>query len=381
MSVLSPDQFSSVRAKLLAHNTEPDVVNVVSALREVVPTISQSELIAGADLILANTIGLGPIDALINQSGVTDVLVNCYDDVWFDQGNGLEKSSVTFSNESELREFAARLATSVNRRLDDVSPFVDAQLKNGIRFHAIIPPLAKNGTTLSFRIPTKQPMKLSDLVHLKTIDQNIAELLISIINQKISFVVSGATGSGKTTFLSALLNEVNSTERMIIIEDTAELQISHPQVISLQTRNPNAEGIGGIELSQLVKQALRMRPDRLVIGEVRGVEVIDLLVALNTGHRGSCVTIHANNTQSVVARFEALGLLAKTSKAAIYSLLSEAIQVLIHIKQTEQGRKVSEISLLEKQADGVVKVQKALDLIENRKFEPGWQNLQKLLKK
>jgi pilus assembly protein CpaF len=124
-----------------------------------------------------------------------------------------------------------------------------------------------------------------------------------------------------------------------------------------------------------------MRPDRLVIGEVRGVEVIDLLVALNTGHRGSCVTIHANNTQSVVARFEALGLLAKTSKAAIHSLLSEAIQVLIHIKQTEQGRKVSEISLLEKQADGVVKVQKALDLIENRKFEPGWQNLQKLLKK
>lgn len=379
MSALSPDQLSSIRSKLLSSNQELTAHSVVTAMREILPTVSQTDLLAGTDQVLANTIGFGPIDDLLNKVGVTDVLVNSYQDVWFDRGSGLEKSEASWINESELREFAARLAASVNRRLDDVSPFVDAQLQNGIRFHAIIPPLAKTGTVLSFRIPAKQQLNIADLINLGSIDANVAAILKQLIRKKISIAISGNTGSGKTTMLGALLSEVSTTERILVIEDSSELNISHPHVISLQTRNPNAEGIGEIKLSQLIKQALRMRPDRIVLGEVRGVEVLDLLVALNTGHEGGCVTIHANSTNAVIARFEALGLLAKIPRTAIQALLKQAIQVLIHVQRTPAGRKVSEISLIESNLDGSIYVEPALNLLTNQHFDPGWPKLQKLL--
>lgn len=379
MSALLPEQVSSIRAKLLANEIEPNVTAVVDALRETIPTSSPIELITKTDQVMAETFGFGPIEKIINKPGVTDVLVNGHNEVWFDQGNGLQQSDSSWASESNLREFAARLAASVNRRLDDVNPYVDAQLTNGIRFHAIIPPLSTTGTILSFRIPQIKQLSLADLVKLKTVDQSIAELLRKLISNQISFAISGSTGSGKTTILGALLSEVNSTERILVIEDSAELKIAHPHVISLQTRNANAEGVGGVELKQLVRQALRMRPDRLVIGEIRGTEVLDLLIALNTGHSGGCVTLHANNTNSVIARIEALGLLAKIPKSAIHALLKQAIQVLIHVERTSEGRKITEISLIDEKPDGNLQVLKALDLINQRKFEPGWLKLQKLV--
>lgn len=378
MTALSPEQINLVRAKLV-EDEQLNVQSVVSALRESLPAISQSDLIAGADQILATTFGLGPLEALITKPDVTDVLVNNFHDVWIDCGTGLEQSSISWNSESELRQFAARLAASVNRRLDDANPFVDAQLTNGIRFHAIIPPLSKSGTAISFRIPASKHLSLQDLINLNMFDQNIAEVLKQLVKNKISFAISGNTGSGKTTFLGALLSEVPASERLLIVEDSAELKINHPHVISLQSRNPNAEGIGGVELKQLVKQALRMRPDRLVIGEVRGTEVLDLLIALNTGHDGGCVTIHANNSEAVLARFEALGLLAKIPKSAIHALLKQAIKVLLHVERTNTGRKLTEISLIDEDADGTLRILKALDLRVNQKFQPGWQKLQKLI--
>jgi|688.fasta_scaffold26449_7 pilus assembly protein CpaF len=379
MATLPPDQLRIIRAKLITNSGQPTIENIVSVLRETIPTITKTQLISNADTILANTSGLGLIDELVQTPNVTDVLVNGFADIWFDRGNGLEKSSVAWNSETELREFAARLAASVNRRLDDVNPFIDAQLPNGIRFHAIIPPLSRQGTLLSFRIPARHQMRLNELIQVGTIDSNIAELLKRLVQLRISFAISGNTGSGKTTILGALLSEVPQHERILIIEDSTELQVTHPHVISLQTRNANAEGIGGVELKQLVKQALRMRPDRLVIGEVRGTEVLDLLIALNTGHEGGCVTVHANNTEAVLARFEALGLLARIPKAAIHALLKQAIRVLLHVERTESGRQLTEISLIEETANGDLKILKALDLIKKQQFQPGWQRLQKLL--
>lgn len=379
MSELQPEQVNSIRNRLLANNSPINASTVIETIREVLPTVAPVTLIENAEQILAQTIGYGPLENLFTQPGVTDVLVNNHKEVWIDQGAGLERTNVAWNSESELREFAARLASSVNRRLDDVNPFVDAQLKNGIRFHAIIPPLSKISTTLSFRIPSAKQFSLTDLVELKTIDKNSLEILKSLIAKRVSIAISGSTGSGKTTILGALLSEVNSDERILVIEDSAELHIDHPHVIQLQTRNPNAEGIGQIELKHLVKQALRMRPDRLVIGEVRGTEVLDFLVALNTGHEGGCVTVHANSTQSVIARFEALGLLAKISKSAIHALLKEAIQVLIHVARTPSGRKITEISVLDVDQNGELKVFLALDLLKQLKHEPGWLKLQKII--
>lgn len=379
MSTLLPEQAQSIRSKLIQVPRPINAESIVQVIRETIPTISPTALINTADEIMADTIGFGPIEKLFSKPGITDILVNNFSDVWIDQGSGLERAQVSWDSEAALRDFAARLAASVNRRLDDVSPFVDAQLKNGIRFHAIIPPLSNKGTAMSFRIPNQKQFTLNQLVELGTVDHSIAEILKRIIKSKISFAISGNTGSGKTSILGALLSEVEPSERILVIEDSAELKINHPHVVSLQARGANAEGIGQVELTQLIKQALRMRPDRIVIGEVRGTEVLDLLIALNTGHQGGCVTLHANNTHSVISRIEALGLLAKIPKVAIHSLLKQAIQVLLHVQRTKEGRKLTEISLISENANGSLHVLPALDLVTQRKLQPGWDQLQDLL--
>lgn len=381
MSVMLPEQVSSIRSQLLNKSLPINAATIIESLRDTSPDLSPLDLIENADEILAQTIGFGPVENFIRQPGVTDILVNRFDDVWIDSEFGLQKVEASWSSETQLRDFAAKLASLVNRRLDDVNPFLDAKLENGIRFHAIIPPLAINGTALAFRIPSKKKLSLDDLVNLKTIEVPISQILRQIIHNKISFAISGSTGSGKTTILGALLSEVSKNERILIVEDSAELNISHPNCVSLQTRGENAEGIGAVELKQLIKQTLRMRPDRIVIGEVRGTEVLDLLIALNTGHEGGCVTVHANDTESVIARIEALGLLAKIPKPAIHALLKQAIKVLIHVARTDTGRKLTEISVIDQDSTGSLQVFKALDLISKQRIEPGWQKLQELIHK
>lgn len=381
LSALLPEQVDSIRAQLINKSLPINATTIIESLRDTSPDLSPLDLIESADEILAQTIGFGPIENFLHQPGITDILVNRYDDVWIDTEVGLKKVEAAWSSEAELRAFAAKLASLVNRRLDDVNPFLDAKLENGIRFHAIIPPLAIHGTALAFRIPSNTKLSLTDLVNLKTIDEPISQLLRQIIQNKISFAISGSTGSGKTTILGALLSEVSKQERIVIVEDSAELNVSHPNCVSLQTRGENAEGIGAIELKQLIKQTLRMRPDRIVIGEVRGTEVLDLLIALNTGHEGGCVTVHANSTNSVIARIEALGLLAKIPKPAIHALLKQGIKVLIHVARADTGRKVTEISVIDQDSTGSLQVFKALDLISKQTIEPGWQKLQELINK
>ena len=276
---------------------------------------------------------------MLSNPSINDILVNGHKEVWIDKGQGLEKTKLTFLNEESVRSLAQRLALSTGRRLDQSQPYVDAQLSKTIRLHAVLSPIANPGTVISLRIHRPQIMSLSELVMNKTITTSQKDFLNEIIKEKKSFVICGGTGSGKTTLLNSLLSEVNRNQRILIIEDSRELNPQHPHVISLEGRPANIEGMGLITMKELIKQSLRMRADRLIIGEVRGAEVIDWLSALNTGHSGSAGTIHANSIQEVIIRFESLGLMAGLSKEAIHSQLRTALDYVIHIERNSDGKR------------------------------------------
>ena len=276
---------------------------------------------------------------MLSNPSTTDILVNGHKEVWIDQGKGLEKTKLTFLNEESVRSLAQRLALSTGRRLDQSQPYVDAQLSKTIRLHAVLSPIANPGTVVSLRIHRPQILSLEEFVINKTITTSQKEFLNEIIKEKKSFVICGGTGSGKTTLLNSVLSEVNKNQRIVIIEDSRELNPQHPHVVSLEGRPANIEGMGLITMKDLIKQSLRMRADRLIIGEVRGAEVIDWLSALNTGHSGSAGTIHANSIQEVIIRFESLGLMAGLSKEAIHSQLRTALNYVIHIERNSDWKR------------------------------------------
>jgi pilus assembly protein CpaF len=279
------------------------------------------------------------LESLLSNTNITDILVNGHKEVWIDQGHGLEKIKLTFLNEESVRSLAQKLALSTGRRLDQSQPYVDAQLTKTIRLHAVLSPIANPGTVISLRIHRPQILSLDELVINKTITTSQKDFLNQIIKEKKSFVICGGTGSGKTTLLNSLLSEVNRNQRILIIEDSRELNPQHPHVVSLEGRPANIEGMGLITMKDLIKQSLRMRADRLIIGEVRAAEVIDWLSALNTGHSGSAGTIHANSIHEVVIRFESLGLMAGLSKEAIHSQLRTALDYVIHIERDSDGKR------------------------------------------
>ncbi len=276
---------------------------------------------------------------MLSNPNITDILVNGHKEVWIDQGQGLEKTKLTFLNEESVRSLVQRLALSTGRRLDQSQPYVDAQLSKSIRLHAVLSPIANPGTVISLRIHRPQILSLDELVINKTITTSQKDFLNELIKNQKSFVICGGTGSGKTTLLNSLLSEVNRNQRILIIEDSRELNPQHPHVVSLEGRPANIEGMGLITMKDLIKQSLRMRADRLIIGEVRGAEVIDWLSALNTGHTGSAGTIHANSIQEVIIRFESLGLMAGLSKEVIHSQLRTALDYVIHIERQSDGQR------------------------------------------
>ena len=276
---------------------------------------------------------------MLDNSNITDILVNGHKEVWIDQGQGLEKTKTTFLNEESVRSLAQKLALSTGRRLDQSQPYVDAQLTKTIRLHAVLTPIASPGTVISLRIHRPQILSLTELVSNKTITNTQKDFLTKLIDDKKSFVICGGTGSGKTTLLNSLLSDVNRNQRILIIEDSRELNPLHPHVVSLEGRPANIEGMGLITMKDLIKQSLRMRADRLIIGEVRGAEVIDWLSALNTGHTGSAGTIHANSIHEVITRFESLGLMTGLSKEAIHSQLQTTLDYVIHIERNADGKR------------------------------------------
>ena len=287
----------------------------------------------------------GPLAALLRDEDVTDIFVNGVE-VWVDRGAGAKRSAVRLGTPEDVRRLAQRLAGSVGRRLDEGSPCVDGRLADGTRVHAVLPPVARAGPYLSLRTFRARAFSLAELVSAGPLEVPAAALLASVVAARLAYVVCGGTGAGKTTLLATLLSLVPHTERIVLVEDSAELRPAHPHVVALEARTSNVEGAGAVTLRDLVRQALRMRPDRLVVGECRGAEVADLLGALNTGHEGGATTLHANAPDDVPARLEALGLLAGLPRAALHAQLAAALRVVVQVRRTPVGRVVDEVSLL-----------------------------------
>ncbi len=304
--------------------------------------------------LLAESAGLGPLTPLVADPAVTDVLVNGPAQVWVDRGMGLQPvPGVGFADADELRRFAVRLVAACDRRLDDASPCVDAHLPDGTRLHAVLPPVAVRGPYLSLRTLRRQSLGLPALVRLGTLTPDSARIVEAIVRARLAYVVAGGTGSGKTTLLAALLALVPATERVVIVEEAPELWPDHPHVVSLQCRQSNVEGAGTVGLRELVRAAMRMRPDRLVVGECRGAEVLDFLSAMNTGHEGGAGTVHANTAADVPVRFEALGMLAGVPRLAVRAQLSAALRVVLQLSRTGRLRYLDEIGLLGSDGEAV----------------------------
>lgn len=320
---------------------------------------------------------LGPLAALLDDPSVTDVLVNGQTGVWVDRGRGLEAAGVTLSDDRTVRRLAVRLAGLAGRRLDDASPWVDGLLPGGVRLHAVLPPLVQGGAHVSLRVPRSVAPSLTQLEAWGAVDRPARRVLEAVVAARVSYVVTGGTGSGKTTLLAAMLGQVAPRERVVVVEDVRELSVAHPHVVHLQGRSNNVEGRGEVTLTTLVRQSLRMRPDRVVVGEVRGAEVRELLAALNTGHEGGCGTLHANAAADLVTRVEALGALAAMAPSAVHAQLASAVQVVLHVARDGAGRRtLAEVAVLEATRGGRVRTVPALEGGPGRwRPGPGWASL------
>lgn len=366
-------EFDALREHLASQGLVPGPVEVAGALRALGLLVSDTAVRETVARLRQDSTGAGVLQPLLEIPGVTDVLVNAPDQVYLDRGAGLEPAAVCFSDDAEVRRLATRLAASVGRRLDDGSPFVDARLPDGVRVHAVLGCVAESGTCLSLRIPNRRRLTVADWVSNGSMSIQAAELLAGLIAQRRAFLISGGTGSGKTTLLASLLGLVPAAERIVIAEDSRELNPDHPHCVRLEARPANTEGRGAITLTDLVRQSLRMRPDRLVVGEVRGAELADLLSAMNTGHEGGCGTVHANSAADVPARLEALGALGGLSRDALHAQLAAALQVLVHVRRLPDGRRwLDELRLVASDpATGRCRTVPALRFVPGAAPEPG----------
>ena len=341
-----------VRARLASSAAPPSAAVVATLVREEAGGLLGDRAVLTAVRAATDELsGAGVLEPLLRTPGVTDVLVNGPAEVWMDRGAGLERTGARFPDEAAVRRLAVRLAAAAGRRLDDAAPWVDAGLPDGTRLHAVLPPVSGSGTCLSLRVLRRAVLTAGDLTARGAFPGAAAALLDAVVRSRVAFLVTGGTGTGKTTVLSALLGLVDPGERLVLCEDAPELAPVHPHVVRLLTRPPNVEGAGAVTLRDLVRQALRMRPDRLVVGEVRGAEVVDLLAALNTGHDGGCGTLHVNRAADLPARLEALGEAAGLGRAAVHSQAAAALSVVLHLRRSAAGRHVAEIGVVRRRGE------------------------------
>ncbi len=321
------DQIASVVRKLMDEKS----VRLNSKERDEVIRQIQDEVL-----------GLGPIEPLIADETVSDILVNTWRRVYVERSGRLELTDVQFQNDAHLMRVIDKIATAVGRRIDESTPMVDARLADGSRVHVIIPPASVDGPILSIRKFSTDPFKMSDLIGLKTLTPPMAEFIEACVQAKVNLLVSGGTGSGKTTLLNALSGFIPANERVVTIEDAAELQLQRSHVVRLETRPPNIEQEGEITSRDLVRNSLRMRPDRIIIGEVRGGEALDMLQAMNTGHDGSMTTIHANSPRDALTRLEHMVGMSGISIPALVvrQQIAAALDILIDVERLIDGRRV-----------------------------------------
>lgn len=291
--------------------------------------------------------GLGPLEFLMADPTISDILVNTYQSVYIERHGRLERTDLRFYDDNHLMQIIERIVSRVGRRIDESSPMVDARLPDGSRVNAIIPPLALDGPILSIRRFGTAPLMMTDLIRLSSVPELIADVLAACVRSRLNILVSGGTGAGKTTLLNCLSNYIPDTERIVTIEDSAELKLQQDHIVRLETRPPNIEGKGTVTQRDLVRNALRMRPDRIVLGEVRGGEALDMVQAMNTGHDGSISTIHANSSRDALSRLETMMLMAGLNlpERALREQISSAVNVIVHLaRMTDGTRRVTELS-------------------------------------
>jgi pilus assembly protein CpaF len=359
------DVVDAVRDRLASRPGALTPHRVAEALREAGRPVGDATVLAVHEALRRDVVGAGQLEPLLRTEGVTDVLVNGPDEVYLDRGEGLEPTGVRFRDDDAVRRLAQRLAALGGRRLDDAAPYADSRLPDGTRFHAVLAPVARPGTLVSLRVPRARAFSLAELVACGTVTDDAARLLRRVVSRRLAFLVCGGTGSGKTTLLDSLLSLVSPGERIVVVEDASELRPVHPHVVALEARPANVEGAGRISVRDLVRQALRMRPDRLVVGEVRGGEVVELLAALNTGHEGGCGTIHANSAVDVPARVEALALAAGLGREATHSQLASAVDVVLHLARGNDGtRRLVQVAVPRRDPSGFVAMVPAVEFAD-----------------
>jgi len=312
-----------------------------------------------ADL-LDEVFGLGPLEPLLRDPKISDIMVNDKDHVFIEKGGLLQRTSTTFRDDRHLLQIIDRIVSRVGRRVDESSPMVDARLPDGSRVNAIIPPLALDGPSLSIRRFGSGPLAANSLVELKSISAEMMELLSSAVKARISIVISGGTGSGKTTLLNILSQYIPNNERLVTIEDAAELRLAQENIVRLETRPPNIEGNGAIKQRQLLINCLRMRPDRIIMGEIRGEEAFDMLQAMNTGHEGSMTTIHANTPRDAISRLESMVAMGNMNlpEKSVRQQISSAISIVVQATRMSDGsRKVTSIAEITGMEENVISMQ------------------------
>ncbi|MGB5112213.1 MAG: TadA family conjugal transfer-associated ATPase [Mycobacterium sp.] len=380
---MSGSLIDRVRERLAVEQAPLHPTVVAEAIRaESGGLLGDTEVLSSMRILQTELTGAGPLDPLLRAEGTTDVLVTGPDAVWVDDGNGLRRSAIRFPDEDAVRRLAQRLALAAGRRLDESQPWVDGALRclgeEPVRLHAVLPPVAPAGTCISLRVLRPVRQDLAALIAAGAIAGPAADLVKRIITARLAFLICGGTGAGKTTLLSAALGAVAAHERIVCVEDAPELAPRHPHVVKLVARGANVEGVGQVTVHDLVRQALRMRPDRIVVGEVRGAEVVDLLTALNTGHDGGAGTVHANSATEVPARLEALAGLGGLDRAALHSQLAAAVQVVLQVGRDRDGRRrLTEVAVLRRGPDGWVAAHTAWHA--DRGFCAGAQPLTDLL--
>ncbi|MDR1426457.1 MAG: TadA family conjugal transfer-associated ATPase [Bifidobacteriaceae bacterium] len=331
----------------------------------------------GRGVVGVQVAAAAPLMALLENPEVTDVLVNGPHGVWVDGPDGLRATAIAVGSAQEIRRLACQLASVGGKRLDDACPAADVPLPGGLRMHAILPPVAPDGPLISLRIARRDSFTLAELTDRGTMPTACADLMRQLVAERVNFLICGATGTGKTTLLSALLGLVPPTERILLIEEAAEISADHRHLIRLEARTANSEGRGEFTLAQLVRQAVRMRPDRIVLGECRGAEVRDVLTALNTGHEGSCATLHANTARDVPARLSALGALAGMNPQAVAAQVAAALSAVIHLRRdrTTGRREVTQIAAIRSSGQSVTTVPAVIVRSSATEKGPGWGDL------